>query len=100
MKEAFKWALYSSVFLCAIVTRADDKSKLYDKGIAGVTEGDPFAARDAFCAVSKKDEEYKDAKVQCQTYTAAADRVLMRYKVNFAEGMTAMQNRDYTTAEM
>jgi hypothetical protein len=96
-------------FFCAVAAFAGDKDKknktnekdeLYRKGEQAALAFDAIAARDAFCAAAKKDPEYKDAAAQCQKNTDAAQRALLRYKMDYAEGMSAMQKHDYDTAAM
>ena len=50
--------------------------------------------------MAKKDPEYKDAAAKCQSNTDAAQRMLLRYKMDYAEGMSAMQKHDYDSAAM
>jgi hypothetical protein len=87
-----------SFFLSSIAI-ADEKKDLYDKGVAATNAGDVFAARDAFCRLWKTYSNYKDVNEQCQTYLSLVDRALNRYKVNYAEGMSALQYGDFFTAE-
>lgn len=81
-------------------SKSNEKDDLYRKGEQAALAFDAIAARDAFCAVAKKDPEYKDATAQCQKNTDAAQRMLLRYKMDYAEGMSAMQKHDYDTAAM
>jgi hypothetical protein len=99
MKTAALLLLISSaVCFAGNKDKNKDKDELYRKGAEAALAFDSIAARDAFCAVAKIDADYKDATAQCQSYTVAAERILLRYKMDFAEGMSAMQNRDYDTA--
>jgi outer membrane protein assembly factor BamD (BamD/ComL family) len=87
------------VMLFASAAFADDKADLYRKGTEAVNAGDAISAADAFCALTKVDPAYQDAAAQCAIYKSVAEKVLNRYKTNYAYGLTALEARDYATAE-
>ena len=93
--------------LCLLATTAlaaknDDKKSLYSKGMQAVNAGDAVTARDAFCELAGRDRNYYDAAQQCQIYADASQRMLMRYKINYGEGLTLLaQDRfDEATAKL
>src|SRR6478736_2851930 len=76
---------------------ADQKDDLYKKGNDAVSAGDSVAASNAFCALPA---DYKDAGAQCATYKPLAEKRLTQYKVNYSNGMQALQAGDFNTAEI
>jgi hypothetical protein len=68
----------------------DDKKNLYNKGMQAVNAGDALSARDAFCELAGHDSHFYDAQQQCQIYAQASQRLMMRYKINYAEGLTML----------
>lgn len=94
---------FLTVALCptSIFAAKDDvKRELYRKGMDAVNSGDPIAARDAFCTLATKDGGYADASTQCAMYVPMAQKVLNRYKINYAEGVTLLASNRYDEAEL
>lgn len=89
--------LIFAMALSAPLAFADQKDDLYKKGQTAINAGDSVAARDAFCALPK---DYQDADAQCNTYKPLAERKLNLYKLNYSNGMQAMQSGDYAAAEI
>lgn len=87
--------LFAAVMSAATVTSFAQEDA-YQRGQAAVNKGDAFAARDAFCAI---DKSYKDAAVQCTTYTNEANKALNRYKINYIEGVQLMNDGKFDQAE-
>ena len=82
-----------------VVWAADDKKDLYDKATQAVAVGDALNARDLFCKLAQDAPQYKDVVQQCAIFKPLAEKTLNRYKVNYAEGMLALDAHDYATAE-
>ncbi len=97
MKPFSMMALAIAVLFCAAVCRADQKDDLYLKGQQAVNSGDSIGASNAFCALPY---DYKDAGAQCATFRALAQKTIFRYRINYAEGMAALQAGDFSTAEI
>jgi hypothetical protein len=83
----------------AFAANNEGKKDLYNKGIEAVNRGDAITARDAFCEVARRDNEYHDAQQQCMDYSSIAEKALMRYKINYAQGMTFLAEARYDEAE-
>lgn len=83
----------------AFAASNEAKKDLYNKGIDAVNRGDAITARDAFCEVARRDNEYHDAQQQCVDYSSIAERALMRYKINYAQGVTLLAEARYDEAE-
>jgi hypothetical protein len=84
----------------AFAAKDDFKKDLYRKGMDAVNQGDAITARDAFCSLAIKDSGYADAATQCAMYVPVAQRVLNRYKINYAEGVTLLASNRYEEAEL
>ena len=77
----------------------EGKKDLYNKGMDAVNRGDAITARDAFCEVARRDNEYQDAQQQCMDYSSMAEKALLRYKINYAQGVTLLADARYDEAE-
>lgn len=82
----------------AFAAKNDEKRELYNKGMQAVNNGDAINARDAFCQLAHRDNNFYDVQQQCLIYDMAAQRLLMRYKINYAEGLTLLAEARYDEA--
>ncbi len=78
---------------------ADDKDDLYAKGQGFMTAGKAVEARDAFCALAKKDNEYKDAQKQCDDNKKQAERVINLHNQRYADAWKMIDDGKYDDAE-
>src|SRR4051812_13251512 len=99
-----KTLTYFLVLLCLAVSvqaaKNDDKRELYNKGMQAVNAGDAVTARDAFCLLAGRDHGYYDVVQQCQVYAEASQRLMMRYKINYAEGLTLLAQDRFDEATL
>ena len=75
---------------------ADKNDDLYSKGQAAMQEGDPIAARDAFCAI---DPSYKDAKSLCDLNINEAKTKVNLHNQRYLQAIQAIQDGKYDDAE-
>ena len=89
-------AMFLALLLAAPLAFADKNDDTYAKGQKAVNDGDSVAASNAFCSLPA---DFKDAGAQCAQYKPLAEKKLNLYKLNYSNGMQALQSGDYATAE-
>lgn len=95
--------LISALFVLgtsAFAAKNDEKRELYNKGMQAVNAGDALSARDAFCQLAHRDNNFYDVQQQCAIYDIAAQRLLMRYKINYGEALTLLAEARYDEAAL